>query len=324
MKTLSLIAVAVSSILATQAYAVDAPQQLDCMVAQAKTGGWNESIVLTNQCGRTIEMQNSLLQFQTNQNLRGGFWGQLSPLAWPAQTELSSQQVAGGYLTSIPLKFPVGNQWWKPNSKLPAGKSITLTFSGNPQTTINDIAFYPVAPPPPAQKGQLILKLPANPAGDSAVKPDIVVSGGNGYQMNITDAKWQQDFVLPDVPYGQYAITVKSLEHNDQMWTGKGVPQSLLLNQAEGTVVNVQYELVPAKGGIALQIAQAMPEANLAQPVVHVRDLNTGQDIKQVALNWNQTQVVSGLLANQNYALRADNIAGKWHEYHPTFLDKDG
>jgi hypothetical protein len=97
--------------------------------------------------GANVNLQNGLITFNSNNSLKGSYWGNFGNLAYPENPTLSSSKTQGGYLVQVPLTFPVGNQWWKPNSTLAAGAAITISFSATPTTTISNIKFYPITSP---------------------------------------------------------------------------------------------------------------------------------------------------------------------------------
>ncbi|MFK3616262.1 chitinase [Coxiella burnetii] len=297
-----------------------ASSPLPCVSFTTETGVWSPSFILKNNCGESLEMRDSLIQFDTNQNLSGTFWGDFGSLTSPTPTSYSSEPKGDGtYLTTMPLTFPQPKDW-TPNTKLPAGKSIKIIFSASPKTTIQNLKFYPLSPIP-GKKGEIILNLPNNPTEQTGIAPDIEVSENDGtYHVRIKDAAWGKPYPLKSIPYGTYTVTVHPLETSGKVWTGSTIPPSpITVNDSKPVTIEIQYAQPVETGNIRIQLNQEIPEANLAAPTVHMKDLTTGQTLPDVSVNWNSSSTVSALAAGHQFLLTADQLAGQWHLYNGIF-----
>ena len=303
----------------SSSFALNAPQPTNCVSFEA-VAGWNGAITMTNHCDTAIDLRNGLLQFDSSVKPEStDFWGDFGHIAYPKNTSLAVTPDDNGYQLAASLQFAQGSQWYQPNTMLPVNANITIQFSSTPDAQLSNITFIANNPTPPAKKnGEIDFKLPANP-GNGTAHASIKIVGSNGFDQTINQASWGQVYSLKQLPYGQYTITVNPLQEGQQTFNGTATPASLNIENQQPQNVAINYKMVAATGSLSLQVASAQPENNIAKPVFHVKDLATGKVTDQ-SVAWNASTTVAGLVAGDQYAISADPVMGKSHEYQAEFL----
>lgn len=309
----------ISSLLVSQS--LFAATSLSCMSFVPPTPGWTDSIVMRNQCGTAVNLQNGLITFSSNHSLKGNYWGNFGNLAYPQNPALSSATTQGGYLVQIPLTFPTGDQWWKPNTILAAGAAITVSFSATPTTTISNIKFYPITSPT-VQTGQISIQYPSSPDASIGTPSAVTISDGSGYQ-KIVNGQWGSQSTVSSVPYGTYQVTVASITSSGVTWTGSASPASVTVNSSTTQTSNISYAKSIQYGSIKVSLNQAAPETPLNTPVLQVKDLTTGTTLPTQNLAWSSSVTVSNLNPGTSYQLSIANVDGLNNTYTASFSPSD-
>ncbi|GGI92651.1 chitinase [Legionella impletisoli] len=295
-----------------------AGEALSCMKLTKQTGGWNGSVTLSNQCGQAVDLRDSLVEFKSNHALSGSFWGSFSPLAYPENPAITHEKQGDGNLVRMALAFPVGNEWWKPNTVLPAGASVSLQFSTTPETTIEQLAFYPIATPT-VNKGQVAIQFPSAPDQSLANPSTVTISDGGTYNKTISNGAWNQATVLNDVPYGNYQITVQPIQLSSGSWSGIAEPASLSVNSTHQQTVTIRYQQAIAYGEIQVTLNQAKPEEGLASPVLTIKNLTKNTELPAQPIDWNGQALINNLKVGDAYQLSVATLYGSEHSYVAQF-----
>ena len=304
------------------AYGNAVPQPLTCMTVTPNQGEWNETLTITNHCQKAIDMRGTMVQFDANTALNGGFWGDFNPLAYPSNPILTATAQGDHYVVSGVLNFPEGNKWWKPNTVLSEGSTITMSFSVKPSDTLSNFNVYASGPTPPVQKGEIDFALPKAPSGITGHVPAITVKQDHGsYQTTIKDASWgQTNYALKSVPYGDYTISVANAQDGSgDSYVGHAQPNHLVIQNAQGMPVAISFTPAPATGAIVVDLPQQAVVKDAAKPVLHIKDVTAHKDMPDVTLAWNHKTTIADLPAGDTYALSTDDIVGQYDQYMPAF-----
>jgi len=295
---------------------------LSCLSTHATIGSWSPSISITNNCGTAVDLQNAILEFQSNENITGTYWGNFDNLAYPSDTTIYSEATSTGYLIKMPMIFPTGSDGWTPKTTIDSGATITITFSGTPSITISNMAVFVMSST--TQTSTITFTIPANPTTDT-VTPVITVSDSStGYSKVLNTLSWSSTYIMTGVPYGTYDIKVGTLTVGSQSWQGVAAPSSVSLTDSTGVNVSVSYQLMASVGQISMNLSQSAPESSLNTAVaMHVQDTTTGQNLPDVLLPWGQTTTMTGLNAGDNYKYSIDPLQGKDTIYYPVFSPAD-
>lgn len=320
---LSSLSIAVLSILGYSAYALQAPSPINCITATTSNTGWTKNISLKNNCTNPVDFQNSLLTWQSSNSISGSFWGNYSPLAYPIAPKLTSQKEASSYLVSTALTFTKPTKWNHPNTTLPVGSQIMVSFSANPNITItpNSIHLYTNSPIPPSTTGTLDLTLPAAPAAGIA-NPQVELKSASIDR--IIHPSWGKSTPFSNLPYGNYQILV-SPAHSSQgvNYAGSATPNQVELKNSTPETVNISYTKETETGSISITLNQQAFAPKMASPVLGLTDLTTHQKLPNITLHWNGTTNIPNLPANDEYEFSTGKLAGKYNSYNPSFFPKD-
>ncbi|WP_133130190.1 chitinase [Legionella yabuuchiae] len=295
-----------------------AAEPLSCMQLTKQTGGWNGGVTVSNQCGQAVDLRDSLVEFKSNHALSGSFWGSFSPLAYPENPSMTHEPQGDGHLVRMALTFPAGNEWWKPNTMLPAGGTISLQFSTSPETTIDQLAFYPITKPA-VKKGQVAIQFPSAPDQSLANPSTVTISDGGAYSKTITNGAWNQATVITDVPFGNYQIAVQPIELSGGSWSGVAEPANLSVNSTSQQTVNIRYQQAIAYGAISVTLNQGAPEEGLATPVLTVKNLTSNTELPAQPIEWNGQTIINQLTLGDSYQLTVATLYGSEHRYVAQF-----
>lgn len=295
---------------------------LSCIDIKSETGGWNGKLTLSNQCGKEIDLRNGLVEFQSNKALNGSFWGAFSPLAYPQNATLTSENNNGQYSVTIPLTFPEGSQWWKPNTLLPAGASIAIQFSTTPQTTIYQPTFYSFDSQSNLKKGQLNITFPPAPSLGSPSPSKVTISGNDGFNKVIANATWNKVVSITNLPYGNYHVLVDDLKNQNGQWSGIGIPANIEVNSEDAQTIKINYQQAVEYGQINVLLNQDAPEENLAMPIIKIKDLTENVMLPSQEINWSEQISVDKLIVGHQYEISSETLYGNKYKYiaklHPT------
>jgi chitinase len=295
-----------------------AAEALTCMQLNKQTGGWNSSITLKNQCGKEVDLRDSLVEFGSNQALSGSYWGSFSSLAYPENPMITNEKNNNQNTIKLSLTFPKGSQWWKPNTILPAGGQITIQFSTNPQTTINQLAFYPITTQT-VEKGQIAVQFPSAPNQSIVTPSAVTLSNGGNYQKTISNGAWNQPTILTDVPYGTYQVSIQPIESTSGSWSGAAIPATLTVDSSDQKIITINYQQAIEYGSINLVLNQGKPEPDLATPILKIRDLNTNSDLPQQVIPWSGQVSFNNLTIGHNYQITTETLYGSDYSYAVKF-----
>lgn len=293
-----------------------------CFDLHATTGSWSPRITITNHCGKAIDLQNAIVEFNANQALSGNYWGDFDNLAYPQTTTISSESNSNGYLVKMALIFPTGGEGWEPKTTIDDGATIKLQFSATPELIISNPAVFSMSPPD-VQLSKIVFNTPANPTQDT-VYPQVTLTNNNGYSKVLNNISWSSSYVLIDVPYGDYDVKIASLKVGSQTWQGIATPSHLSLNDTQGTTVNINYQQVLDKGQVRLTLNQTAPESTINSAIlVSIKNETTGQMLQDALITWNQSITLTDLNAKETYRFSTSNLQGKNTNYYPVFSPTD-
>ena len=290
---------------------------LTCMTMTKGASGWTDSITLTNQCGQSVDMRNALLTFNSNQDLKGNYWGTFAPLVYPENPTVTNELTQGGYLVKIAFTFPAGDQWWKPVTALPAGGKVVIQFSATPQATIDALTFYPLTSPA-VQTGTIAIKQSSAPSAGIATPSVVTVSNGSTFNKDISNSQWGQQALLTNVPYGAYQVSVKSISLNGSTWVGVATPASVNVNSATQQTVNIGYKQSAQYGSITASLNEANPES-LSNPIIQIKDVTSNLALPQQSIAWRGATSFNNLQIGHNYQFTVDNVSGLNNVYVASF-----
>lgn len=291
---------------------------LSCMKLSAQTGSWSPKIILENACGEPVSMQNALLSFRASEPVGGSFWGSFGPLAYPQETRITQTKVGSQTDANLQFKFPLGNQWWKPNSTLNAGEKINVQFSATPSVVLSNLSFS-TETSPVIRKGRISFVLPENPTGDSSLKPSVSISDGNGFQKTLENASFNSTALLEGIPFGTYQVLVQALESNGEQWRASTTPSTVALNSLHGATVNVAYTKIAAKGALTISLNESSPVSEVSEVGFSLQDKTSGQLQTSSKMSFPSQQTIANLLAGHRYQLKVLEFEGKEYRYFPHY-----
>jgi chitinase len=293
-----------------------ASSTINCLQSTVDTSGWTNNITLTNKCEDAIDLQNTLVQFTSAQNISGSYWGSFGSLAYPSTTSISSTSNGSTYTVQLPLNFPTGNQWWQPNTKLPVNDAIKLQFSGSPSNSVTNVQVYGEAPPP-AKLSSLVLKLSQAPSNNLPI-PTITIKNGSDVERKITSLNWNNSYEVKALPAGSYNISAASVTANGKTYQAQINPSQLTLQPNNSSNIQINYQQVIETGSVIVRLAMPQPSSSIANPTIHIKDLTTNQTLSAQTVNWSNQIEVANLTADHQYQFSSNTIESANYKYVPS------
>lgn len=325
--TLTAIVLFFFTIFATAAGTVAAPQPSSAISAAVSIDAgnwWNTiSIKLTNTSNSEVNLQNSLITFNTPASVNAAYGSFPSGVvSYPSSITVNSTASQGGYANTVALQFP--QQSWA-KTKLPAGQSIVIKFGLSSQGTpykasdIKNIKVYLSGNTPVSKHGLLTLKAPASPGSSVASQQAVVnVTGPNAYQKTVK-LNWSQQQQLNKLSYGTYHINVQ----NAGAYPAQPAQQTVSLTQAQPSAsVTWQYGQPQASSSLAVTMPQA-PASGLETQKIMVQDQTASiQQPQTVNVKWGQKTTINNLAVGHHYKVWLDSFKVNGNNYTPNYTQQ--
>lgn len=310
-----LITCALTNTVANAANRVAAPSPVRCIKAKfTRPSGWTTNLTLTNQCSSPVDFQNASIQFKTTDHLNT-VWGSFGSLAYPSQiTVNSTPNDDTGYLTVMHLLFPKGSQWWRPNTKLAAGNSFTLTYSAGKidydPKSVNVYANFT-----PSKTGTLILTNATQKPQRSTKDPivDLIDEQTHQTVMHVS-LPWSGEATgtatVDTLAPGKYEISPEATMVSNMRYTGTANPKEVAVKVDQTVKSTISYSAVAEKGqlNIAVKKPNALKSGGYTQkPRVTLIDTTTKSQMQQ-SVAWDSTTTVSALNPQDQYQLSTPDI----------------
>lgn len=281
------------------------PQPTPCVVGTfSKTGNQFWSIVslqLKNNCGQTVDFQNSTITFNNASNLNTSFWGKFGQITYPDNNlQITSQPLAGGgFLSTLFIHIPETD--WA-NSKLINGQSITISYgTATADYDPNSAKVYLSGSSPQTGEIDLINSM-AKPAGvDQAFA--IVDLTNNGQPVKTVQLPWQGQQQIPGLMPGSYVIQPRDISTpQGDVLQGSAQPSAINLGATQRITSSISYVAAQQTGLINVRAA-AMPSALSGYPntpVITLTRTDTGGTVTKT-IPWNTTTQINQLANNKTY-----------------------
>lgn len=296
---------------------VTAPQPTSCIAGNFSASGNNNwqtvSLKLTNNCNETVDFQNSSLTFSSKSNLNTTFWGNFSPLSYPANTlQITSQpQSTNNWLSTLSLVFPT---YQGSTSKLPKGSSFTIIY-GEPVAdyVTGSVNVYLNAP---VSTGSVnIINASAKPTNVSQAYA-LVSLTLNGQNISAVQVPWSGQQLVSGLATGTYAIAPASVtDSSGVVYQGVANPANVTVNTGGTASSTLTYSAMAATGKISISLA-ALPAqlsgyTGIPQVTLSRVDNNS---TTSAAVNWNSATVVNQLTNGISYKFSSPVIS--WNSYN--------
>lgn len=304
------------------AHPVIAPQPSACIKATFSNTGdqyWKTiSLVLTNNCGQSVDFQNTTVTFSNATNLNTTFWGNFGPLSYPDNVlQITSQaQPGGSYLSTFSLHFPT---YSGANSVLPNGKSITINYGeAKADYNANSVNVYLGTPVNTAEID--FTNATAQPTNVSQAYALVHVTS-NGQPVSDVQVPWSSTLNLPGLAAGTYTISPASVtDSSGNVYQGTANPATISLISGQVASSTVTYVMSTTPGSIAFNV-QAVPSQisgySTNPAIVLTNTTNSGST--NATLAWNKSTTVSQLVNNNTYTFSSPTITYNGYNCIPAF-----
>jgi hypothetical protein len=238
-----ILAIIVQILLINMSYA------LDCMKLRFREiDAQRMKLVLKNKCDTPVEMRDAIIQFHSNVNLSGTFWGRFKPLTKPIDRNYQSKQSDTGFIVTMMLTFPQGDDENQPVTVLPIDRRIVIKFVKTPTSVFSQGSFK-TAYENQKEDGKIALKLPLKPDEQAGSVPKIELKGSAGNRVTILDATWSSTSLKENLPYGIYTMVASPLVVNGITYEGTIAPNPVTVKDANAVNVTVEYNKVEPTPG---------------------------------------------------------------------------
>lgn len=304
--------------------ATSVPQPTACMAVDfTKTGDewWsNISLKVTNQCGKSVDLQNATITFGNAENLNTNFWGNFASVVYPDNNlQITSQPNGSSYTASLSLHFP--EQDWA-NTKLANGQSITLEYGGT-------ASGYDASSAKVYLNGQAVqvgnIDLTNNTPKPSGVSQDpwIDIKSNTTQQVvNRVQVPWggvkkQVTGLAPDT----YAIQPENVtDTQGANYQATATPNTVTVKADQTVSSTLSYVKVVQNGKVKVQV-QTLPQALSGyanNPEVVLTRKDTGSTLTKTT-PWNATTTVDQLANNAGYRFSSSMINYNSNQCTPSF-----
>lgn len=284
------------------------PQPTTCVTATFSESGsqyWSKvSIVLRNNCGMSVDLQNSTFTFASSDSLNTSFWGTFGTLAYPTNTLQITSQASGTHLytASLSLQFP--QESWA-NTKLPNGQSITLTYSAaNGNYDASSAKLY-LSGSQPAQVGNINLSnSTAQPANVSQTYAAVnIVSDGT--TITTSQVPWSGTFQATGLAPGAYTLQPVSVtDSSGNSYQGTANPSQVTVVANASVPTTISYQEIIQSGSVKIQmpVLPGLLTGYTTNPTIVLTRSDTGATVSQISA-WNAVTTATPLANNMTYAL---------------------
>jgi chitinase len=268
------------------------------------TSGWhNITLTLKNNCGKSVDLQNSTITFNTANSLNTSFWGTFGPLSYPDNNLqiTSTPQSSGGYLASLSLHFPEAS-WAK--SALPDKSSFTILF-GSATGTHNPSSVKVYANATPVQIGKLdLINTTAKPSGVTQ-NSAIINIVSNGQVVSKVQLPWAGRQQITGLSTGSYNIQPEAFSDSQgNSYQGTAAPATLTVVANQVVSSSISYvKIAPVQDTVTLQVSGLpsttnainvlLTPTNASSPVSKNVNIANGTGADTVNLNRNIIYTVS-------------------------------
>ncbi|RDI41317.1 chitinase [Aquicella lusitana] len=291
-----------------------APQSTACVTGQFSIApGGNEywstvNLTITNHCAQAVDMQNAVIQFNSDKSLNTSVWGDFSAVSYPNPSPAAVSASEGDhYRTTIRLQFPEGDAYWKPNTKLAAGKTIVLNYGeAKPGYDADSVRVY--LNQPPVETGTIeLINQSSQPAGVSTT-PVIDIYNGQTITQQIS-LGWNSHKSVPVAP-GTYTIKAESFQIGNTTYTGSVQPEKVTVEANKTVSSSIHYQATAKDGVIDIQMPALPSELkDYSQDVQVTLTDALGGSTGPKAVKWNQSNVIHNLVPLQQYTFSTPVIS---------------
>lgn len=298
-----------------------APQPTACITSQFNVSGgqWWKSIdlKLTNNCGKAVDFQNSTVTFETTKALNTSFWGNFNPLPYPdGNLNISSQaQTGGNFIAHLHLHFPT---YQGANTKLPAGRTITIKYGASTADQINNSVKVYLGEV--VSSGNIELTNASSKPSDVSQAYALVHVTLNGQTVSDVQLPWSGMQTLSNLQAGTYAISADSITGANNTYQGSASPASLNVVVGQTAKSTITYTAVEQIGKIAVKL-QELPVEIIGYPTKPTVTLTQAGSSSStpVTVDWNTTATVSQLKNGSTYTFATPTINFNNNVCQPTF-----
>lgn len=299
-----------------------APQPTTCIQSTFSNTGSNYwktiNLQLKNNCGQAVDFQNTTVTFLGASNLNTSFWGSFNPLSYPDNTlQITSQAQANGqFLSTLFLHFPT---YTGANSKLPSGKSITLTYGAS-------VADY-VATSANVYLGTAVSSSEIDLSNNTAQPANVTQNYAlihlttNGQSVSDVQVPWSGVQKVTGLAAGTYTISPASItDSTGNLYQGTAAPSSIALTSGQIASSTITYNMVVQTGNIAFNV-QALP-TQLAgytnNPSITLTNTSNQSSVTGTA-PWQMSTTIPNLASGSTYTFSTPVIAFNGYNCTPTF-----
>lgn len=305
-----------------------APQPTTCIIGTfTSTGGpfWKDvSLQLKNQCGQTVDVQNTTITFINSTPLNTGFWGVFGNVTYPDNTlQITSQpDGTGNYLATLSFHIPEAD--WA-NSKLPNNATITLYYGAETAGyNASSLKVYLPNNTPPSTGSITLLNTSAKPANVTQ-NYAVVNLLNNGSTIQSVQLAWLGSQNIQGLNPGIYSIqAINVTGTSGSVYQGTANPATLTLAAGQNLNSNIKYALVTQPGQINVKVpalpAELSGYTNI--PIVSLTNTSDGSTTTKAA-NWNATTTISQLVNGVTYHLATPDIIFNNFRCTGNFTPKD-
>jgi chitinase len=296
------------------------PQASSCIQTTWSNSGskyWQTIyLTFTNQCGMSVDFQNTTVTFLNKSNLNTSFWGQFNPLSYPDNNlQITSQpQFFRNYLSTFYLHFP---NYTGANSVLPNKKSFTVIYGAPSADFIaNSVNVYLGTP---VNTGEIdFINTSSQPVNVSQSYALIHVDF-NGQPLMDVQTPWASTVKMNNLVAGTYTLLpVNITDSYGNVYQGTANPATISLTSGSIVSSNITYSMIQPNGSIAFKV-QALP-AELSgytdRPSVLLKSQTSSTN---AIVNWNTTTTVSNLINGTTYSFESPTISYNGYSCVPIF-----
>lgn len=290
-----------------------APQASTCIVATFSNTGneyWsNINIKLTNNCGKSVSLQNSTFTFTSSKPLNTSFWGTFGSVAYPDNNlQITSQPTSNNvYTASLTLHFP--EESWA-NNQLANGQSITLSYgSDNGDYNPSSAKFY-ISGAQPVQVGQLSLSNTTPQPNKVAQAYAVINVVSNGTTISSSQVPWGGQMQVAGLAPGAYTLQpVNVSDSGDTSYQGTANPSQVTVVAGQSANATISYQAIVKQGSLKIQMpaTPALLQGYGTSPTIVLTRKDTGASTSTAA-SWNGVTSVSQLANNVAYTVSTSVI----------------
>lgn len=320
----ALYSISASAGMPAQGAAPAVAQPTSCIATQFSATGnqnWKQiTLKLTNNCGKSVDFQDSTVTFASKTAVSSVFWGTFSPLPYPDNNLVinSQPQSDSSYLATLNLHFP---SWQGSTTMLPAGSSLIIIY-GLPSDDHLEGSGKVYLGSNPGGTGTLSLKNNTTKPANVNQAYALVHVTMNGQMIKDVQLGWGATVNTAGLSAGTYAISPESVTDTaGNTYQGTAVPSTVQVSENQTVNSVVSYTVIQNTGTINIK-AQTLP-AELTgystNPTVVLTQSATGATTSQ-SVAWGDTTIVTKLKDGATYGLSAGPISYNNYNCASTFV----